>query len=385
MLKIQFKDKRKPAMWLVDSTLKIGSDKSCELFIDEPSVDPVHVELIVQNGEILLKNVSQHRSVFVNEVPIVKEQKLTAWDIIKVGASELEVVDPLKQRESEPVVQQENKTVIRPAVSPWMLKALTAPLDGQYFSLSNGQIIGRDKEAEITLPLSFISRQHAKIALRKEKVYIEDLNSSNGTYVNGEKIKSAELRNGDELRLDQFAFSVIGPVSKLDSKPRTVVRDAIAKGSIKKSATPTNPDQKKTLADKTVYLHGLSAEIRGKVFTIPNVDNHISRMLGHHLSTSERSVSARHVYLSETDYGWEIRNNGASDGLLVNGKMQSRVVLQDGDEVTVGGTHLKFQCSGNAPLKLADLPEPPKSKKGIWLSLAMILIAAAAVVVVTFK
>ena len=116
---------------------------------------------------------------------------------------------------------------------------------------------------------------------------------------------------------------------------------------IKKSITSAHP--KIRLASHTVYLHDIDETSNGKVHEIINSKNHLSKLLGHHLSTSEKSVSARHVYLNETDTGWEIVNNGASDGLLVNGRMQIRAVLSDEDDVLVGGIHYKFQSSGKEP------------------------------------
>lgn len=376
MLKIQFKDRRKPAMWLVDSTIKIGSDPSCEIVVDEPTVDPVHVHLMINQDEILLKNVSTKRSVFINDIPVVKEHTLKAWDVIKVGKSELEIIDPLTQRNPAPVKQTVSATVIRPVVSPWMLKADSAPLNGQYFSLSNGFIIGRDDEADIKLPFSYVSRKHCKIIIRDEKLFIEDLDSSNGTYLNGAKIKTSIVQSGDEIRLDQFVFHVIGADLENKTKVPTKINEKNEK-PVRQSAV-TNPKEKNLLASKKVFLHGLSGDVKSKVFEITQAENHISRLLGHHLSTSERSVSARHVYLTETETGWMIKNNGASDGLLVNGKMQARSILQDGDELIIGGTLLKFQSEGDLPHDY-NIPEIKKISIGkfIWVAIIVSGLAAA--------
>ncbi|MET1255805.1 FHA domain-containing protein [Aliikangiella maris] len=381
MLKIQFEDRRKPAMWLVDSTLKLGSDPGCDIVVNEPMVDPVHAELVIQQGEILLRNVSNHRSIFINDIPIVKEQTLQAWDTIRLGSSELEIIDPLKERAGERAPKAAQATVVRPVVSPWMLKAISAPLDGQYFSLSDGAIIGREKAADIVVPMSFVSRQHAKVAIRKDNLFIEDLNSSNGTYVNGERVLSCELRNGDEIKIDEFKFSVLGPANPSGNKPRTLVKDKKTKKSVEKSAvkSTTNGNVRAAEFNKKVFLHGLSKDAEGKVFEITNAENHISRMLGHHLSTSEKSVSARHVYLIDTELGWEIKNNGASDGLLVNGKMQSRAVLQDGDEVIVGGTLLKFQSVGDQPLNYASQSVQKSQSNRIAIGVILIGVILAGV------
>lgn len=378
MLKIQFKDRRKPAMWLIDSTLKIGSDPSCEIIVDEEMVDPVHVELIIQQDEILLRNVSAQRSVFVNDIPIVNEQLLSAWDVLRLGESELEIIDPLQERNPAPEKKPEQATVIRPVVSPWMLKALSAPLGGQYFSLKDSMVVGRDDASDIKLPYGYISRKHLKLVLSKDLLLVQDLKSSNGTYVNGERIVSSELRNGDELRLDEFAFEVIGPEVKNNSKPRKMVKTKPAKSKpADKTQVGTTTQDKEQPASHKVFLHGLSEGVEGKVYEIVHTENHISRMLGHHLSTSEKSVSARHVYLTETELGWEIKNDGAADGLLVNGKMQSKVILQDGDDVIVGGSLLKFQCVGELPLTYAKPRKKPK-KSGKFVVAMIILLAIGA-------
>ena len=147
MLKIQFKDRRKAAMWLVDSSLNLGSGKSCDIVIDEPKVDAIHATLLIDHDEIILSNRSQNKSIFVNDVPVVQKQKLAAWDVIRIGTAELEIIDPLKKAE-RPTPIPASKTVIRPAISDWILKANSAPLVGQFFQISHGNTIGRDESAD---------------------------------------------------------------------------------------------------------------------------------------------------------------------------------------------------------------------------------------------
>jgi pSer/pThr/pTyr-binding forkhead associated (FHA) protein len=369
MLKIQFKDRRKPAMWLVDSVLKIGSDSSCDIVVSEPNVVAFHAELIISQEQILLKNISQGRSIFVNDVPVVSEQTLNAWDVIKFGESELEIIDPLQQR-SQPLNAEkaEGATVIRQVVSPWMLKAQTIPLEGQYFSLSDGMFVGREDDCDIKIPLSYVSRKHARLSIKKEQLFVDDMGSSNGTYVNGERTKSRQLFNGDELRFDEFIFHVIGPED--DAKKKTTNN----KAAITKEETNKNSDKDleavQALIKKGIYLHGISDDVKGQVFTINQEESHLSSMLGHHLSRSEISVSARHVYLYATADGWKVKNNGASDGLRVNERMTSEAILNEGDTVTIGNTLLTVHSQA----KLSDSYEPEAKKSNAVGKLAIITI-----------
>jgi pSer/pThr/pTyr-binding forkhead associated (FHA) protein len=60
-------------------------------------------------------------------------------------------------------------------------------------------IIGRTPECDIQILLDNVSRKHAQISFRNEEYQIEDLNSTNGIYVNGIKIEKCILRNHDLL------------------------------------------------------------------------------------------------------------------------------------------------------------------------------------------
>jgi pSer/pThr/pTyr-binding forkhead associated (FHA) protein len=65
-------------------------------------------------------------------------------------------------------------------------------------------IIGRDpKNADVVVDESTVSRQHALINFAKSQYHIQDSNSKTGTFINGEKIKTAVLRNKDNIQIGQ--------------------------------------------------------------------------------------------------------------------------------------------------------------------------------------
>jgi serine/threonine protein kinase len=69
-------------------------------------------------------------------------------------------------------------------------------------------IIGRSADCELTLKARDVSKQHCRIELKPGAVVVEDLDSANGTFVNGEAIKRAALQDGDVLKVAEFAFEV---------------------------------------------------------------------------------------------------------------------------------------------------------------------------------
>ena len=70
-------------------------------------------------------------------------------------------------------------------------------------------IVGRSSELDMVLVEDMVSRKHAKIQLQADGIWIEDLASTNGTFVNGEKIKRAKLKEGDRVLFGTSILKVI--------------------------------------------------------------------------------------------------------------------------------------------------------------------------------
>ncbi|MBW1856892.1 MAG: FHA domain-containing protein [Deltaproteobacteria bacterium] len=62
-------------------------------------------------------------------------------------------------------------------------------------------IIGRTPECGICLSIENVSRRHARVIFRNEEYFVEDLGSTNGTYVNGIKTVKCVLRNSDQINI----------------------------------------------------------------------------------------------------------------------------------------------------------------------------------------
>jgi transcriptional regulator of acetoin/glycerol metabolism len=74
----------------------------------------------------------------------------------------------------------------------------------------HGLVLGRDPPpGALSLPFGSISRVHARIAWRSAEIVIDDLDSRNGTFVNGRKTRHAVLDHGDEIRIGEVMFKVM--------------------------------------------------------------------------------------------------------------------------------------------------------------------------------
>ena len=69
--------------------------------------------------------------------------------------------------------------------------------------------IGRDQSANVVIPSTNVSRNHARIGHQGEQYFIEDLDSTNGTIVNGVKISRCILHNNDQIQIGRARFNFV--------------------------------------------------------------------------------------------------------------------------------------------------------------------------------
>src|SRR5213593_4413573 len=75
-------------------------------------------------------------------------------------------------------------------------------------------VIGRKNDCGLRIPSPLVSRQHCELSCSGSKLVVKDLGSSNGTFVNGTKVRGKELKSGDTLGVGPVTFIV-----QLDGEP----------------------------------------------------------------------------------------------------------------------------------------------------------------------
>ena len=100
---------------------------------------------------------------------------------------------------------------------------LTSSATGEQIELTGDTSVGRSDDSDLVLGEGQPSRQHAKITIENSAVYIEDLNSTNGTFLNGAKLSGKhELSDGDEIAFDVNKFVL--QVQSQQASDATVIR-----------------------------------------------------------------------------------------------------------------------------------------------------------------
>lgn len=79
---------------------------------------------------------------------------------------------------------------------------------GDIISIGNKISIGRNQANQMVLPSQSVSGFHAKIYFEDGRYMLEDLKSTNGTFINGVKVDKKSLKPGDEIRISQTVLIV---------------------------------------------------------------------------------------------------------------------------------------------------------------------------------
>jgi pSer/pThr/pTyr-binding forkhead associated (FHA) protein len=79
---------------------------------------------------------------------------------------------------------------------------------GAAYDLSDGALLGRGEQADIVLEDSFASSSHARLVPHGDVIVLEDLGSTNGTYLNDEPLRGPQpLHPGDRIRIGDSDFT----------------------------------------------------------------------------------------------------------------------------------------------------------------------------------
>ena len=224
MMKLVFPAGDRPQMLLDQGVYRIGSSVDAEVALHADGIEPLHCELQVGSQGVQMR-VPNGIRVLVNDRPVDGLIALRADDTLGIAATRIRLLDAANEvKSSAPAARSEdagdmNATMVRPVVPKFALRGVSGEQFGRSFPLHASLSIGRADDAGLRIPLDSISRLHARLTPAGDEVLVEDLGSSNGTWLNGKRITRARAVHGDEIRFDTQRFQLLVPGRALQAKP----------------------------------------------------------------------------------------------------------------------------------------------------------------------
>jgi pSer/pThr/pTyr-binding forkhead associated (FHA) protein len=127
--------------------------------------------------------------------------------VVEVDNDPTVIYVPIGERTEHPLSRDEASNI--EGVSGFALIVEHGPRAGLTFVLPEGNTtVGRHPESDIFLNDVTVSRHHCRFQVSGEALTLEDSGSTNGTYVNEQRVDSAELSPGDEVLVGRFHFVV---------------------------------------------------------------------------------------------------------------------------------------------------------------------------------
>ncbi len=195
----------------------IGRSPECDYVLKDEAVSARHAGLSRQEGYLLLEDLDSANGTFVDErrVKRVRVDWRTEFEVGGTILTPLEVLGVVRTNRSAQSTSVltalshpgarvgPRKSVLGPDTASSRAVAEGAAGEKVNVSFDEGTslIVGRDPGADIVLDTPNVSRLHARLERVEEGIRVEDLGSTNGTWVNGERIKGAVVvKPGDDLR-----------------------------------------------------------------------------------------------------------------------------------------------------------------------------------------
>jgi pSer/pThr/pTyr-binding forkhead associated (FHA) protein len=252
-------------------------------------------------------------------------------------------------------------------------------------------VVGRQAECDLQLTEGHASRRHAKVMLGSDGVWVEDLGSANGTFVNGVQITGrVHLQSGDRLRFDVEEFDLrIPSAAKPVDEGKTMFRapdagasvEAESSGLYKRPGAWADPDAQGDAGNKTKFIDPaqlkqmMDAPPASGIIAASGVDGpHLHVVSGSRAGLNIRmtvgesglhewtigsqadrevqfqdsGVSALHAKIVNEGARWRVLDQMSANGTFVNGKRSNVSYLTSGDRLRFGPVECIFQLTRGA-------------------------------------
>jgi pSer/pThr/pTyr-binding forkhead associated (FHA) protein len=237
----------------------VGREIDNDLVLNDDLSSRRHAEIRWENGHAHVRDLDSLNGTLVNGQSARGRLPLRSGDVLQFGARSYRV-----ETSKVPGVSG-----VRRVAVPFVLIGITPPVEGYRWQLDQAVTsIGRDAGSHVALSAESVSRVHAQIVRQQTGFYLSDLNSSNGTRLNGTPVEApALLAHGDLLQFGEVALQfelpavVAQPTIPLGPELRAAVTSATQGASL----SPEMPLFPATVTERSSAADALATQENASV------------------------------------------------------------------------------------------------------------------------
>ena len=220
--------------FLISGEVSVGRADTADISIPKEHVSRAHARLVERDNFVWLQDLHSANGTRINNTLLQGGARLYHGDYVSFDSERFQLIgkggdltpvetfiDPLRGTSNRPPSKQLDTTeftaieerVVKDPQMPELsetgafLLGISESVDGSIFRVGLGEsLIGRSGHCQIVIDDTSISHEHAQINIKPEGVSLTNLMSTNGTKVNGADITSAQLKDGDVVRLGRVSM-----------------------------------------------------------------------------------------------------------------------------------------------------------------------------------
>lgn len=206
---------------LREGETSLGSAVSNLVVLSGEGVQPIHASLLLDRRGLTLVVKEGGHGTHVNARPVREKAIVRVGDVVSIGNVLMAIKPdldtyvtsrlPPKSSTEEAMAEPNTETRYRMAPPKAVLRGVSGPYFGKVIPVPGRLVIGRGSDCDLVLDEPEMSRRHAMVEVTPAGIWLRDLGSSNGTYVNGVQVRDAVLFTGDQLAFDRNRFLIEAP------------------------------------------------------------------------------------------------------------------------------------------------------------------------------
>jgi len=219
-MKLVFPGGEHPQVLLGPGVNRIGSDPLSNIVLDRPGVLPQHCQLHVTPSGVML-DVPHGTTVSVNGRQVdgliaLRPGDSVAFDRVEARLASIDAAAVVRNarvggRVPESANDDPGATAVRPVMPRYALRGVSGEAFGRTYAIHGVTSVGRAPECDLRLDEAGMSRMHARLLPTEDGLLLEDIGSTNGSFINGKRVLRGDVRVGDEIGFDTLRFRLVAP------------------------------------------------------------------------------------------------------------------------------------------------------------------------------